>query len=148
MRNLNDPRHIARILSVMDLYEFFFGAEFEGLQTLAAEDLELGNYSKKIREEAVPGVKESSVQIDEIVNKYSDPVKTADLDLLLLQIIRLAVWEGFIGKTVPEKVAVDEAIEITRDFGMDKDAKKVGGILGKIFDNLAVKEVAESDSKE
>lgn len=139
MRNLNDPRHIARILSVMDLYEFFFGKEFEGLQTLSAEDLELGNYSKKIREEAVPGVKNSSTEIDEIVNKYSDPVKTNDLDLLLLQIIRLAVWEGFIGKTVPEKVAVDEAIEITRDFGMDKDAKKVGGILGKIFDNLASK---------
>lgn len=141
MRNLNDPRHIARVLSVMDLYEHFFGESFEGLESLVGEDLELGNYSKKIREEAVPGVKEKFSELDEIVNKYSDPVKTTDLDLLLLQIIRLAVWEGFIGKTVPAKVAVDEAIELTRDFGLDTEAKKVGGILGKVFDNLAEKEV-------
>lgn len=141
MRNLNDPRHIARILCVMDLYEYFFGTQYEGLTSLDLEELELGNYSKKLRESIVPGVKEKVTEIDDLVNKYSDPVKTVDLDLVLLQVIRIAVWEGFITNSIPPKVAVDEAIELSRDFGLDDEAKKVGGILGKIFDKVTKKDL-------
>ncbi len=140
MRNLNDPRHIARILSVMDLYEHFFGQQFEGLTTLGSEELDIGNYSKKMRESIVSGVKEKFHDIDKIIDAFSEPMKTADLDLLILQIIRISLWEGFVSKSVPPKVAVDEAIELARDFGLDLEAKKVGGILGKVFDNLVKKE--------
>lgn len=147
MRNLNDPRHIARILSVMDLYEHFFGADFSELTALDSDDLELGNFSKKLRESITEGVKEKYTEIDELINKYSEPVKTADLDLVLLQIVRMAVYEGFMANSIPPKVAVDEAIELARDFGLDKDAKKVGGILGKIFDNLAAKDLPSGNEK-
>jgi transcription antitermination protein NusB len=145
MRNLNDPRHIARILSVMDLYEHFFGKDYSDLGEMSSEDLELGNYSKKLRETIVPGVKEKFEEIDKLINEHSEPVKTSDLDLLILQIIRIAVWEGFISNSVPPKVAVDEAIELARDFGLDTEAKKVGGILGKIFEKLSKEVVSNKE---
>lgn len=144
MRSVNDPRHIARILAVMDLYEHFFGKDIEGMSILDTEELEIGNYSNKLRESIFNGVKEKHSEIDELINKYSDPVKTTDLDLVQLQVVRISVYEGFIAKTIPPKVAVDEAIELTRDFGMDVSAKKIAGILGKIFDVL-VKEEKEAE---
>ena len=140
MRSVNDPRHIARILAVMDLYEHFFGKDIEGMSILDTEELEIGNYSNKLRESILNGVKEKHSEIDELINKYSDPVKTTDLDLVQLQVLRISVYEGFIAKTIPPKVAVDEAIELTRDFGMDVSAKKIAGILGKIFDIFAKEE--------
>lgn len=142
MRSIKDPRHIARILAVMDLYNHFFGKQIEGSDSLNTEELKIGNYSKKIRESIFNGVKKRYVDIDELINKYSNPVKTEDLDLVQLQIVRVAVFEGFVDKSVPPKVAVDEAIELVRDFGMEMSAKKIAGILGKIFEKL-VKEGSE-----
>ncbi|MFQ3580099.1 MAG: transcription antitermination factor NusB [Bacteroidales bacterium] len=143
MRSIKDPRHIARILAVMDLYNHFFGKQIEGSDSLNTEELEIGNYAKKIRESIFNGVKERYVDIDELINKYSDPVKTEDLDLVQLQIVRAAVFEGFVQKSIPPKVAVDEAIELVRDFGMEMSTKKIAGILGKIFEKL-VKEDPEN----
>jgi N utilization substance protein B len=136
MRSPNDPRHIARILAIMDLYAYFFGKDFQNLGSLDTDELEIGNYSKKVRSDIIDGVKESHSEIDEIINKYSDPVKSSDLNLILLQILRAEIFEGFIAKKIPPKVAVDEAIELTRDFGMEDQVKKVAGIMGKIYDNL------------
>lgn len=137
MRSPKDPRHIARILAVMDLYNFYFDKDNAGFEKLNSDELEVGNFSPKIREAIVEGVKANTEEIDIIINDHSDPMKTSDLDLVLLQIIRAAVYEGFIAKTIPPRVSVDEAIELTRDFGMDTSAKKAGGILGKIFDAFA-----------
>ncbi len=135
MKSVKDPRHIARIISVMDLYKNFFLESSE--VDFDLDGLELGNFSKKIREALTLGVKENYKAIDILIDKHSEPVKTADLDNLQLQIIRVAVYEGFFAKSVPPKVAVDEAIELTRDFGIEMATRKVGGILGKIFESEA-----------
>ncbi len=142
MRSEKDPRHIARVKAVMDLYHTFFENEEikDILQGNQDEELDLGNYSKKVHENILNGVKEKYKEIDTLINTHSHPVKSTDLDNLLLQIIRVAVFEGFISKSVPPKVAVDEAIELTRDFGLEMASRKVSGILGKIFENLVKKE--------
>ena len=148
MRSIKDPRHIARILAVMDLYENYFSADnpqtaSTGINT---DELELGNHSKEIRQKAVEGIKANLEAIDKVVNENSEPVKIEDLDLTLQQIIRLAVFEGFVAKSIPPKVAVDEAIELTRDFGHELAVKKVSGILGKIFE-VRKAEFKEEDAK-
>ncbi|MBU1119658.1 transcription antitermination factor NusB, partial [Patescibacteria group bacterium] len=51
-----------------------------------------------------------------------------------LQIFRIAILEGFIGKITPPKVAIDEAIEIAKDFGGDSSGKFVNGVLGAIYE--------------
>lgn len=130
MRTHKDPRHIARILVVMDLYNHFYPES----QKYDVDGLELGEYSRKLREKLFEGVREKTTEIDELVDANSSPVKVSDLDLLLLQVIRIAVYEGFIGQITPPKVAVDEAIELTRDFGNELSVKKISGILGKIYD--------------
>lgn len=138
MRSSKDPRHLARVVSVMDLYHFYFSSSDIPEIRFAEgdEDFEIGNYSQKLRDLLVVGVKEHAKEIDTLIDQHSTLVKTPDLDNLILQIVRIAVYEAFIAKSVPPKVAVDEAIELTRDFGLELSAKKVGGILGKLFENL------------
>lgn len=139
MRSHKDPRHIARIISVMDLYHHFFPEKVDA-EKLDLEQFELGSYSEKLKEMITSGVKKHAEEIDKLIDLYSTPVKSADLDSLILQIIRIGILEGFIEKNVPPKVAVDEAIELTRDFGQELATRKVSGILGKIFDNIIKKD--------
>jgi N utilization substance protein B len=138
MRSIKDPRHIARILSVIDLYNYFFLRDY-AVEKLAVDELQLGNYSAKLKDSIVKGVKEKYTEIDELINKHSSPVKTKDLDLVQLTILRIAVYEGFLSGLVPPKVAVDEAIELTRDFGMEYSVDKIAGILGNLYTNTIKK---------
>jgi N utilization substance protein B len=146
MRSAKDPRHIARIIAVMELYHFHFNSEEIGQKLYPFEDLEIGAYSKQLKQTLVEGVKKHSIDIDSLINEYSDPIKVTDLDNLILQIVRIGVLEGFVLNSVPPKVAVDEAIELTRDFGTEGASRKVSGILGKIFDIKAKQPEQENNS--
>jgi N utilization substance protein B len=129
-------------MAVMHLYHLFFEQE-EKTSEVDFEDLELGNFSKKIYDQLVEGVTKDYEKLDALVDNYSIPMKAADLDRLILQILRVSLYEGFIAQTIPPKVAVDEAIELTRDFGLEFGTRKVSGILGKIFEETIPKTQTE-----
>lgn len=147
MRSRKDPRHIARILAVMHLYEFFFSNDeklnntnhqhqnerFIDVQALLKT---VKNHSKKLEHKLIKGVKKYYEKADQIINENSTLIKSEDLELLTLIILRFAIYEGFISKITPPKVAIDEAIELTKDFGLaESETKKVAGILGRIITN-------------
>ena len=57
-----------------------------------------------------------------------------------LQILRMAIFEGFVGEITPPKVAIDEAIEVAREFGGEISSKFVNGVLGAIYEEIKPKE--------
>lgn len=142
MRSRKDPRHIARILAIMDLYQFFFNIDqstnnsqdrFVNVYKLLKS---VQNHAKKLQSELIQGVKDNYQKADEIINTTSKLIKIEDLELLTLTILRIAIYEGFIAKITPPKAAIDEAIELTKDFGLaESETKKVAGILGRIISN-------------
>lgn len=140
MRSKKDPRHIARILAIMDLYQFFFNLNqtINNQQDKFVNVSELlktaQNHAKKLQSDLIQGVKENYQKADEIINTISTPTKVEDLELLTLTILRVAIYEGFIANITPPKVAIDEAIELTKDFGLtESETKKVAGILGRVI---------------
>jgi N utilization substance protein B len=54
-----------------------------------------------------------------------------DISKTNLIILELAILETNILKLTPRKVAIDEAIELSREFGSDTDSKFVNGVLDK-----------------
>ncbi len=50
-----------------------------------------------------------------------------------MQILKVAVFEGFIGNITPPKVAIDEAIEIAKEFGDSTSSVFVSGVLGSLI---------------
>ncbi|HWA51767.1 MAG TPA: transcription antitermination factor NusB [Patescibacteria group bacterium] len=51
-----------------------------------------------------------------------------------LAVLQLAVWEIMDGKA-PEKVIVDEAIELAKEYGSESSPGFVNGVLGTILKN-------------
>jgi N utilization substance protein B len=62
------------------------------------------------------------------------------MKLVDLQILRIAIYEGFIDKKTPPKVAIDEAIELAKEFGEEVNGKFVNGVLGAIYENCKEEE--------
>lgn len=70
-------------------------------------------------------------EIDELINSSTTGWKTSRMGKVDLTIIRLAVYEMKYEEDVPEKVAINEAVELAKMYGTDNSASFVNGVLAK-----------------
>ena len=47
-------------------------------------------------------------------------------------VLRIAIYEFFISKLTPTKVAINEAVELAKLFGSDSAPRFVNGVLGAL----------------
>ena len=71
-------------------------------------------------------------EIDEKINAITDGWKTSRMGKVDLAIIRLAVYEILFDEDVPTGVAINEAVELAKQFGTDDSHSFVNGVLSKI----------------
>lgn len=77
-------------------------------------------------------IQEHLEEIDRILNEKSTGWKTKRMSKVDLNILRLAVFEMKYDEDVPVKVAINEAVEISKVFGGEDSASFINGILGKV----------------
>lgn len=71
-------------------------------------------------------------EIDERISGHSRGWKIDRIAKAELAILRLAVYEAVYDDTVPVGVAINEAVELAKQYGDDNAPAFVNGILGKI----------------
>lgn len=149
MKRTTDPRHLARILALQELFSKYFLTNSEIIETIPVEELveidEIEDYNKELREKILFGVIENKEAIDNMITRYAPQWPIPQMKLVDLQILRVAIFEAFIGEITPPKVAIDEAIEIAKDFGGESSAKFVNGVLGAIYEETKKNEPENTD---
>ena len=91
------------------------------------------NSKPKASENLLPIIK-SLKKIDATIEKSAPLWPIAQINRIDLAILRLAVYELLLNST-PEKVAVDEAVELAKEFGSDSSPSFVNGVLGAVLDD-------------
>ena len=116
-------------------------------EEITVEDLvvinEMDDYNKELYENIVNGIGESIEEIDKIITSHAPQWPIEQIKLVDLQILRMAIFEGFLAKITPPKVAIDEAIEVARDFGGEVSSKFVNGVLVAIYEETKKEETNE-----
>ena len=74
--------------------------------------------------------------------------KTKRMGKVELAILRLAVYEMLYDNTIPEKVSVNEAVELAKKFGGNESPAFVNGVLAKFIPKEGAKEEAELAKEE
>lgn len=72
-------------------------------------------------------------EIDEALDSVSVGWSTQRMAKVDLTILRLAYYEMKMEEDIPQKVAIDQAVELAKKFGSDDSPSFVNGILAKIF---------------
>ncbi|GAA0069192.1 transcription antitermination factor NusB [Clostridium sardiniense] len=100
------------------------------------------NYEGNIKEvdleyikEVLKGVEENKDSIDNLIKENLQKWKIERISKVNLAILRLAVYEMNYVNDVPEKVAINEALEITKRYSDEKSVSFVNGVLDKIYKN-------------
>ena len=70
--------------------------------------------------------------IDKVIDEASVGWQLNRMNKLDLTVLRLAVYEIQYDEDIPDKVAINEAVEIAKKFGGDNSPSFVNGILAKI----------------
>ncbi|MFO6496176.1 MULTISPECIES: transcription antitermination factor NusB [Bacillus] len=98
----------------------------------ALDDLE----SDAFFEQLVYGVLENKSKIDEMIKRHLVNWKLDRLANVDRAILRLSAYEMLFLDDIPVNVSMNEAIELAKQFGDDKSAKFVNGVLSNIKSDL------------
>lgn len=101
------------------------------IENVIKECLEIEN---EFVNEVVYGVIEKKEEIDEIANKYLTGWKISRLGNTDQAILRMGIYELLYTKT-PEVVAINEAIELAKNYSDDDVRKMINGVLDKVYHN-------------
>ena len=80
----------------------------------------------------VESIMETIPELDECLNQVAEGWKARRMGKVELTILRLALYEMKHDDTVPEKVAINEAVELAKKFGGSDSPAFVNGILAKL----------------
>lgn len=116
-----------------------FRAEFHNTEDMM-EQIEAGageqeTWSEKDAgyiSEKCKGILNHIAEIDEAVNAVSEGWKTSRMGKVDLTLIRLAVYEMKFEEEIPTKVAINEAVELAKQYGTDDSPSFVNGVLAKL----------------
>lgn len=72
-------------------------------------------------------------ELDREIDRVAEGWKTRRMGKVELTILRLAVYEMKDDGEIPEKVAINEAVELAKKFGGDDSPAFVNGILAKLL---------------
>jgi transcription antitermination protein NusB len=126
-------RHQGRELAVKTLFqlESSAGEPAEVLAYHAAED-DAAPAAAEFAEQLVRGVLANRDRLDEVISSTSEHWRLDQMAKVDRIILRIAIYEISLQREVPEKAAINEAIELAKTFSGDEAGRFVNGILGRV----------------
>lgn len=154
-------RQLCRSIVLQSLYEWDFHKQKEDL--IAVMERNLQEFGPGIDEpefawKLLKGVIEHKKEIDIIIEKAAPDWPLAQIAVIDRNALRIGLFELLFAdrKEVPPKVAINEAIEVAKNYGGPNSGKFINGVLGTIYreigepgkdDGPKIKTGEETDSK-
>jgi len=134
-------RHLARSIVLQSLYEWDFSGREKDLVKIVQRNMD--EFGPGINEpefvwKIVKGVVEHLLEIDQIISKSAIEWPFDQIALIDRNVLRIGVYELLYAdhNEVPYKVAINEAIELAKNYGGINSGKFINGVLGTVYKQL------------
>ncbi len=126
----------ARSLALQVLYEVDLTGHAPG--TVLAERIEEGEPIEQglvdFTQTIIFGVLPIAEKLDQFIAQHAPEWPMDQIAVVDRNILRIALWEFAVAGCTPVKVAINEAIELSKLFGSDSTPRFVNGVLGSLAD--------------
>ena len=139
-------RHLCRSIAMQCLYEWDFSgkkpAALEGIVEKNIKEFGPGLEDPAFIWQLVTGVVKNLENIDKIIEKAAPEWPINQITVVDRNVLRIGLFELLYGskEEVPPKVAINEAIEVAKNFGGESSGKFINGVLGTVYKNLTPSE--------
>ena len=144
-------RHLGRIVAMQTLYELDFrtGLNEKNLDKQSVIKRNIDRYSEVVGDkdfitDIVNGVLDKQEELDKIIQPIAPDWPLDQIARIDRIVLRIGVYELHHGSGVPDKVIINEAVELAKGFGADNSSKFVNGVLGTALKQLKGEDVKES----
>lgn len=103
----------------------------EGVEEIL-HDVDMSQENEAYLKEKTEAVMAKIPELDEKINEVAEGWKTKRMGKAELTILRLALYEILYDEDVPEKVAINEAVELAKRFGGSEAPAFINGVLAKL----------------
>ncbi|MFA6410126.1 MAG: transcription antitermination factor NusB [Candidatus Buchananbacteria bacterium] len=143
-------RHLARTIALQTLYQWDFNNKNQDPSKVS---LTIGSNLKEFApqfddngfiEHLVKGVIKNQPEIDKLITKYAPEWPIEQITMVDRNVLRIGIQEMRFDPEIPEKVAINEAIELAKTFGGESSGKFVNGVLGTIYKEMAAQKEPEN----
>jgi N utilization substance protein B len=100
--------------------------------TRRLEDAGLPETGDAFARQLVQGVGENREALDELIGHYAPEWPVDQIAIVDRNILRIAILELLYYDDTPTKVAINEAVELAKEFGSDSSGRFVNGVLGSL----------------
>src|SRR3990167_5445134 len=131
-------RHLARTIILQALYEWDFYHRKQDLIKITQRNLDEfgpGIDEPEFAWKIIKGVVEHLPQIDSIITKSAVEWPFDQITIVDRNVLRIGVYEILYAdpNEVPHKVAINEAIELAKNYGGINSGKFINGVLGTVL---------------
>jgi N utilization substance protein B len=130
------PRTRARSLALQVLYEVDIANHPPAdIYKFRLEETPLSDELSEFARQIIFGVIPLTGTLDEIIAKYAPEWPLDQIAAIDRNILRMALWEFAVSHDTPVKVAINEAVELAKQFGSDSAPRFINGVLGALADH-------------
>lgn len=101
-------------------------------ETEVVHQVEMNEKERSFLIERVENIAAKREELDEQINQVAYGWKTRRMGRVELTILRQALYEMKYDEQVPEKVAINEAVDLAKKFGGRDSAAFINGVLAKL----------------
>ena len=126
-------RRKARIAALKALFEAdSVGHHADQILERFSQEVFLPDDAAEFARQLVQGVIDNRERLDEIIRKNAPAWPLEQVAAVDRNILRLAIYEIVIDNRVPMRAAINEAVELAKEFGGEASPKFVNGVLGSV----------------
>jgi N utilization substance protein B len=127
-------RRQARIIALQTLYEYdTTHHDAEAVLARHADERSLSLATRAYAEELLRGTLANLERIDADIQAAAPEWPLSQMARIDKNILRLAIYEMLYNNAVPAKAAINEAVELAKQFGSDASSRFVNGVLGALY---------------
>ena len=131
------PRTRARSIALQVLYETDIASNHlpGDILKLRLEESPLSDDLAEFCRQIIFGVLPLTHDLDQLISKYAPEWPLDQIAAIDRNILRIAFWEFAVYRETPVKVAINEAVELAKQFGSDSAPRFINGVLGTLVDH-------------
>lgn len=135
-------RHLARSIVMQSLYQWDFRNQpkkeipeiLRG--NLAEFGVGLNDDNKLFVDKTFKAIIKNLSKIDKKITSYSPDYSLKQMGSIDRNVLRIGVYELYFNSEIPNKVAINEAIEMAKNYGGLSSGKFVNGVLGAMYKDI------------
>ena len=134
-------RHLSRSIVMQSLYEWDFYNKEKDLKEIVERNIE--EFGPGLEDidfiwGLIKGISSHLVELNKIIEKAAPEWPLEKITIVDRNVLRIGLYELLYGnkEEVPPKVAINEAIELAKNFGGESSGKFINGVLGTVYKEI------------